>query len=426
MSGAQGKPELSYLARAQHAHLQIRRHRLIFIPRRQATRKEEKSNMKTRAAICFGLNQPWTVEEIDVDEPNELEVEVEMAYAGLCHSDEHLRDGTMEPHAETLEMFGLDSVFPIIGGHEGAGVVTRVGTQVTDLAPGDHVAVCNVPSCGYCFWCVTGRGNLCDRSAAMLAGPSMSDGTWHHHLNGVRLNRNCQLGTFTDRLVCHNRSVLKIDPSVSLRAAALISCGLATGFGSAVTRGKVAPGEVVVVVGCGGVGSGAIEGSRITGAGIIVAVDPIEFKRSSASKIGATHVAVSTEEALPVVRELTHGRMADVVILTPSILYGDLLGPALRLVSKDGRLVCTAAAPTRQETVKLDLFEVVMYNKAILGANYGSSNARVAIPRLLSLYQQGALLVDELVTREYALNETQAGYDDMLAGVNIRGVINFS
>lgn len=382
--------------------------------------------MKIRAAVCTGVGQHWNVKEIDVDEPDDWEVEVKMAYAGMCHSDEHMRDGTMSMPTEVLELFGVKSLFPLVGGHEGAGIVTKVGAHVPNLRIGDHVAMSFAPSCGQCHWCATGRQNLCDLGASVLAGPSISDRTWRYHLDGEPVNRMAQLGTFSEFVVCHHTSVVKIDPHVSLRAAALISCGLSTGFGSAATRGAVRPGEVVVVIGCGGVGSGALQGARLSGARAVIAVDPIELKRSNALSIGATHVAASIDEAMPIVTELTRGRMADVVIMTPSVLYGDLINPALYLVSKDGRLVCTAAAPTDQTQVTLDLINLVMFNKAILGTNFGSNSPRVSIENLLQLYSDGSLIVDELVTREYTLDETQQGYDDMLSGTNIRGVIKFS
>jgi len=154
----------------------------------------------------------------------------------------------------------------------------------------------------------------------------------------------------------------------------------------------------------------------------VVAVDPSAFKRSNARHIGATHDAESIEAAMSIVVDLTEGRMLTWSVMTPAVLYGDLIGPALHLVSKDGRLVCTSAAPSHQTRVTLDLIELVMFNKAILGSVFGSNSPRVSIPKLLRLYEEGRLKVDELVTREYSLDETQVGYDDMLAGSNIRGV----
>ncbi len=381
--------------------------------------------MQIRAAVCSGLDEPWKVEEVEVDAPGPHEVRVQMAYAGMCHSDEHLRTGDMSAPAEVLSVFGVDSMFPMIGGHEGSGTVSEVGPGVESLAVGDHVAMSVIPACGRCVWGASGRQHLCDLGMTILAGPMMSDGQWRHHLDGQKLNRMTQLGTFSESVLANEASLVKIDPGVSLKAAALISCGLSTGFGSAVDRAKVKPGETVVVVGCGGVGSGALQGARIAGARYIVAVDPLPFKVEKAKEIGATHGAASILEANLLLPELTEGRMADVVILTPGVLTGDLIGPAMQLASKDGRVVATAIAPFNQDEVSLNLFNLAMFNQSLLGTVFGSCSPRVQIPNLLRLYQAGLLEVDKLVTQEYTLDQVQNGYDDLAAGTNLRGVVRF-
>jgi S-(hydroxymethyl)glutathione dehydrogenase/alcohol dehydrogenase len=382
--------------------------------------------MRIRAVVCTGLHEPWKVEEVDIDPPGPHEVVVQMAYAGMCHSDEHLRSGDMSAPPEVLEVFGVDSMFPMIGGHEGAGIVAEVGPGVESLAVGDHVAASFIPACGKCFWCASGRQHLCDLGMGILAGPMMSDGTWRYHLDGQNVNRMTQLGTFSESVLANEASLVKIDPDVSLRAAALISCGIATGFGSAVDRAHVRPGETVVVVGCGGVGSGAIQGARLAGARQIIAVDLLPFKVEKARLIGATHGAGSILEANLILPELTEGRMADVVILTPGVLTGDLLGPAMALASKDGRVVATAIAPFNQNEVTLNLFNTAMFNQSLLGTVFGSCSPRVQIPNLIRLYQAGLLEVDDLVTQEYTLDEVQNGYDDLAAGTNVRGVVRFA
>jgi len=382
--------------------------------------------MKVRAAICTGLFEPWTTEDIEIDEPHAHEVKVKMAYAGMCHSDEHLRTGDISAPKETLEFFGADSMFPCIGGHEGAGIVESVGPEVQHLAPGDHVAVAFIPACGVCFWCASGRQHLCDLGMSTLAGPMISDGTWRHHWGDKNLNRMTQLGTFSEYMVVNEASLVKIDPNANLKAAALISCGISTGFGSAADRAKVIPGEVVVVVGAGGVGSGAIQGARLCGARAIVVVDPLESKLERSKKIGATHVASNMIDATFMVAELTEGRMADVVILTPGVLTGDMIAPAAAMGSKDARIVATAIAPFAQDKIELNLFNLSMFNQAILGTVFGSVSPRVQIPRLLKLYEAGLLDIDDLISNEYTIEDVQQGYDDLEAGVNIRGVVAFS
>jgi NDMA-dependent alcohol dehydrogenase len=381
--------------------------------------------MKIRAAVCSGLEEPWKVEEVDIEPPGPHEVLVQMAYAGMCHSDEHLRTGDMSVDPEILPVFDVDSMFPMIGGHEGAGIVTEVGPGVESLAVGDHVAASFIPACGRCFWCASGRQYLCDLGMSILAGPMMSDGQWRYHLDGQKVNRMTQLGTFSDTVLANEASLVKIDTGVSLRAAALISCGISTGFGSVVDRAKVKPGETVVVIGCGGVGSGALQGAKIAGARYVIAVDPIPFKVEKAKQIGATHGANSILEANLLLPELTEGRMADVVILTPGVLTGDLVAPAMALASKDGRVVATAIAPFNQDEVSLNLFNLAMFNQSLLGTVFGSCSPRVQIPNLLRLYQAGLLEIDSLITQEYTLDQVQNGYDDLAAGVNLRGVVKF-
>src|SRR6202453_5071441 len=328
--------------------------------------------MKTRAVVCAGLGEPWKTEEVEIDPPANREVRVKMVYAGMCHSDEHLRTGDIGAAPEVLQAIGVPSMFPVIGGHEGSGIVTEAGENVTQVAVGDHVAVSFIPSCGTCHWCASGRQNLCDLGMFTLAGGMISDGTYRYHLAGENLNRMAQLGTFADEMVCHENSLVKIDPWSNMKAAALISCGISTGFGSAVDRAKVKPGETVVVIGCGGVGSGAIQGARIAGARTIIAVDPVPFKLEKAKEIGATHTAATPLEAQFMLPELTMGRHADVVILTPAVLHGDLIAAACQLGSKDARIVVTAIAPWQQMDVQLNLFSLAMFNQAVLGTGFGS------------------------------------------------------
>src|SRR5580700_6023756 len=381
--------------------------------------------MKTRAVVCLGLDEPWKLEEIEIDPPANREIRVKMVYSGMCHSDEHLRTGDISAPPEVLEMIGVKSMFPVVGGHEGSGIVTETGTNVTQVAVGDHVAVSFIPSCGTCHWCASGRQNLCDLGMSTLAGGMISDGTYRYHLGGENLNRMAQLGTFSDEMVCHENSVVRIEPYANMKAAALISCGISTGFGSAVDRAKVKPGETVVVVGCGGVGSGAIQGARIAGARTIIAVDPVPFKLDKAVEVGATHVAASILDAQMMLPELTMGRNADVVILTPGTLKGELIAQACACGSKDARIVVTAIAPFDQMDVQLNLFNLAMFNQAILGTVFGSQSPRVQVPNLLNLYESGALEIDELITQEYTLDQVQQGYDDQAAGTIIRGVVAF-
>lgn len=381
--------------------------------------------MKTRAAVLWGTHQDWKIEEVEVDPPQQGEVLVRWLAAGMCHSDEHVVTGDMVVPEEIRVAMGLPDNFPMIGGHEGAGVVEAVGPGVTTLQVGDHIAASFIPACGRCSWCASGRTNLCDLGAAVFAPGQISDGTDRHRVGGKGISMLAKLGTFAERTVIHESSAVKVDPSLPPMAVALVSCGVTTGFGSAVNRADIRPGDTVVVVGTGGVGINAVQGARVAGAKVIVAVDPVEMKQKFALDVGATHAVGSMEEAQPLVTELTHGVMADAVILTPGVMYGDLLAPALTLTAKGGTCVVTAVAPMTQMTADINLFELAMWQKEVRGVLFGAGNPRYDIPHLLGLYGSGQLKLDELVTQTYTLDQINQGYQDMRDGKNIRGVIVF-
>jgi S-(hydroxymethyl)glutathione dehydrogenase/alcohol dehydrogenase len=203
----------------------------------------------------------------------------------------------------------------------------------------------------------------------------------------------------------------------------LVSCGVATGWGSATKRADVRPGETVVVVGIGGIGINAVQGAAMAGAKRVIAVDPLEFKREKAMEFGATHTFASMEEAMPEVMELTQGQMADKVIMTPGVLYGDMMALGTGLAGKGSTIVVTALGPITQTESSVNLFELAMWQKEIKGTIFGSLNPRADIPNLLSMYQEGTLKLDELITKTYPLAEINDGYAAMRDGTNLRGVI---
>jgi S-(hydroxymethyl)glutathione dehydrogenase/alcohol dehydrogenase len=381
--------------------------------------------MKARAAVLHGIGQDWQVEEIEVDPPKAGEVLVDWSYAGLCHSDEHFVTGDMVPTDEMLAMMGVQSFFPVIGGHEGAGIVAEVGPGVTTVKPGDHVSASFIPSCGRCRYCSTGRQNLCDLGAGAMLKGMITDGTSRHRVGSEDITMMAKVGTFAELSCVAEASVIKVDDDLPLAAVSLVSCGVATGWGSACQRADVAPGDTVVVVGIGGIGINAVQGARMAGAKRVIAVDPVEFKREKAMELGATHTFASMADAIQPVTEMTWGQMADKVIMTPGVMYGDLMAEANMLTGKGGTMVVTAVAPITQDSAAINLFQLAMYNKEIKGTIFGSLNPRADIPRLLSLYREGQLKLDELITREYPLEEINVGYQHMRDGVNIRGVIKY-
>ncbi len=380
--------------------------------------------MKTKAAILRGTNQDWDVVDIKVDDPKTGEVVVEWMAAGLCHSDEHMITGDMVPPEEAWESLGIDNLWPMIGGHEGAGVIAAVSPGVSSVEVGDHVSASFVPSCGRCRYCSTGRQNLCDASGGTFRKGMITDETSRHRLeDGTELNMLAKLGTFAHHTCVAESQVIKVEKDLPLEAVALVSCGVATGFGSATERGNVQAGDTVVVVGTGGIGMNAVQGAKLAGARHVIAIDPIEFKREKAMEFGATHVFASMEEAFPQVQEMTWGHMADKVIMTSGVLYGDRMQLGTVQAGKGGTIVVTGIAPITQTESSVNLFELAMWNKEIKGTIFGSLNPRADIPRLLGMYREGQLKLDELVTKTYSLDEINEGYRAMRDGENIRGVI---
>lgn len=387
--------------------------------------------MKCRAATLRGVGADWEIREIDLDPPRDGEVLVRMAVAGVCHSDDHFATGDLAPTPELAELmraggFPVPDSFPLIGGHEGAGVVEQVGPNVTSVKPGDHVAMSFIPACGTCRWCVSGHSYLCDAGASLSEKEMPTDGTCRRHLEGQDLMAMCQLGTFAEYVVVSEKSLVRIDESVPFHAAALVSCGVSTGWGSGSTAVGTQPGDTVVVIGTGGVGLNAVQGARAAGAKYVVGVDPVEFKRDSAKVFGATHTSPSAEEAIDLVKDITAGVMADRVVVTAGVVHTDLIPTAMTLTRKGGTCLLTGITPMHELTVPVSLLDMVNFAKQLKGMLFGGMNPRTSIPMLLSLYQSGALKLDELVTRRYRLDQINEAITDLHEGRNLRGVIEFA
>ncbi|WP_396903780.1 NDMA-dependent alcohol dehydrogenase [Mycolicibacterium phlei] len=390
--------------------------------------------MKTMAAVLRGVGVDWEVTEIELDPPRTGEVLVKMAYAGICHSDEHFYTGDSVPPSDMEEMMRAAGVdvpdwFPMLGGHEGSGIAEEVGPGVTSLKPGDHVAISFLPACGSCRWCATGYTYLCDVGANLYSKDMTTDGTRRRHVAGPDgpedLMAMMQVGTFSEYVVASERSLVKIHDWIPLEAASLVSCGVTTGFGSGSAAAGTQVGDTVVVIGVGGIGMNAVQGARIAGAKHIVAVDPNEFKREIAPSFGATHTAVDAGSAIELVKEITWGVMADRVILTPGVVPPDLVLTAMMLLRKGGTCVLTGMAKVTDLMVPMSLPDMVSSCKTLKGVLYGEMNPREAMPRLLSMYEAGTLKLDELVTRRYKLDDINEAMKDLRAGRNIRGVIEF-
>ncbi|OBF86280.1 alcohol dehydrogenase [Mycobacterium sp. 852002-51163_SCH5372311] len=382
--------------------------------------------MRSRAAILHDVGGPWSVEEFELDAPRAGEVLVQLAAAGLCHSDDHILKGDMSAPNEVLRSLGLPTMFPMVGGHEGSGIVREVGDGVTDFAVGDHVVMTFVAVCGQCRWCATGMEYLCDQGMGTMVPGMPTDGTFRHHTaDGRPLGHLAKVGAFAEYTVVSANSLVKIGPELPLVPSALLSCAIPTGYGSAANRAGVRGGDVVVVIGAGGIGTGAIQGARINGAAQIIAVDPVEFKQKSARLFGATHSAASIAEALDLVRGLTYGVMADAVVVSPSLITADDVRDALQLTRKGGTCVLTGMTSQLTRSVNIDLQDFILMNKTLAGTIFGSCNAKADISRLARLYESGQLQLDEMITRRYRLDDINDAYADLLNGEIVRGIIDY-
>jgi len=362
----------------------------------------------TRAAVCRAPGQPWEITELELDEPKANEVRVKIHAAGMCHSDDHIQKGDAPMR------------MPVVGGHEGAGVVDAVGDGVTRVKVGDHVVFSFIPACGKCRYCSTGRQNLCDEGKN--AGTGMfPDGTFRFHQDGVDFGGLCVLGTFSQYTVVSEYSVIQIPEDLPFDVASLIGCGVPTGWGSAVHAAGVQAGDTVVIFGAGGVGSNAVQGAAMAGAERVIVVDPVEFKRDMATVFGATHTFATAEEATDFVIQSTWGELADHAIITVGVLHDEVIHNAINIVGKSGQVTITAVG---NGWINENPGLLIGYQRRIQGAIYGACNPLVDVPRLVSLYRSGQLKLDELITRRYKLEDVNQGYQDMLDGKNIRGVIN--
>ncbi|MFR9728874.1 NDMA-dependent alcohol dehydrogenase [Saccharopolyspora sp. MS10] len=371
--------------------------------------------MQTKAALLHEPGQDWSIEEIEVGDPAAGEVRLRLAATGLCHCDEHLRTRAVPVPP-----------YPVLGGHEGAGVVTEVGAGVTGVREGDHAVLGFLPGCGACRPCSAGMRNLCEQGAGPLTGRAVADGTHRVTHRGRPVAPMCLLGTFSPHVTVHQSSVITIEDDIPLETAALLGCGVATGWSSATEVGATRPGDAVVVVGAGGIGINAVQGAVAAGAHVVAAVDPAAFRRGKAVEFGATHAFASAEEALEPLRDITWGRLANTTILTVGEPRGDQLGEALALTARGGQVVVTALADMTTTETRIGAFELALPRERVRGAIFGGTSPRTQVPRLLELYRRGSLKLDELVTRTYALDEINKGYQDVREGRTLRGLVRYT
>jgi alcohol dehydrogenase (nicotinoprotein) len=362
--------------------------------------------MKTRAAVLRKGGTPWEITEVDLDEPKAGEVLIRMEAAGLCHSDEHIRNtGTAR--------------LPLVGGHEGAGVVEKIGPNVTRVKEGDRVSCSYIPVCGICRYCSTGKQNLCDRGLYAGVG-CLPDTTFRFHQNGEDLGGMCVVGSFSQYAVLSEWSCVKIEDYVPMEIAALVSCGVTTGFCSAIYAGDVRPGETVVVFGTGGVGMNAVQGARYAGGKNVIAIDPVQYKLDRATEFGATHTFSDPVKAKEVIIELTRGQLADKVICTVGEMDNEVVKAAVDMTGKAGTIVITGVG---YYDMVLPGGILIGYHRRMQGSLFGGANPLYDIPMILGLWHAGDIKLTELIDRRYTLDQINEGYQDLMEGRNLRGVI---
>ncbi|MBW1885865.1 MAG: Zn-dependent alcohol dehydrogenase [Deltaproteobacteria bacterium] len=359
-----------------------------------------------KAAVMRANNAPLEIEDIDIENPGPGEVLLKTAASGICHSDLHVIKGD------------LPMPPPCVLGHEPAGIVEEVGEGVTDFVPGDHVIGCITNWCGVCKFCTGGRPYLCPTQFAGRpegAAPRLSKG-------GDPLMQFANLSSFAEKMLCPERSLVKIREDMPLDRASLIGCGVTTGLGAALNTVRIPAGASVVIIGCGGVGLAALQGARIVGAGKIIAVDNHPWKFDIATKLGATDCVDSSDgDAVAAVHELTGGG-ADFVFecigLVPTVQQ------AIAMTGRGGTTVLVGVVPIT-EMVPFSAADLTLQEKNITGSYMGSNRFRFDMPKYIEFYLDGRLHLDEMISSRIKLDEINDAFDLMRKGEAARQVIVF-
>ena len=359
-----------------------------------------------RAAILEEVGKPLVVyDDVELAGPKQGEVRVRIGATGVCHSDLSFQNGT------------LPWPLPAVLGHEAAGEVLEIGEGVRGLAPGDHVVISWVPMCGTCFFCSHDQAHLC--SAYRTTFGKMDDSTSRLTRAGVELWHGVNTATFAEETIVRDNQLVKIPDDVPFDVAALIGCGVLTGVFAALNTASVRAGERVAVIGCGGVGLNVIQGCRVAGASVIVAIDPVESKREAALRFGATHVC-APDEADELTKQLTDGVRPDAVFEV--VGKTALQRMAWDLVRPGGRAVMVGAAPMLEEA-SFPAVGFLVHEKRALGCYYGSCNPRRDVPKVIELMRAGKLDLQGLVTQTGSLDDVNDAFAAMEAGTALRTVL---
>ncbi|MGI9023187.1 MAG: Zn-dependent alcohol dehydrogenase [Acidimicrobiales bacterium] len=367
----------------------------------------------SRAAVLTALTQPLELrDDVEVEAPHAGEVKLALAASGVCHSDLSMRDGI------------LPIPLPAVLGHEGAGVVTEVGPGVTDLAVGDHVVVSWVPQCGRCYYCGRGQPQLCQEADAVLFSGGLLDGHPRMRSGGAELFQMTACGTFATETVVPATGAVAVPADLDPSLAALLACGVLTGVGAALNTATIVEGDVVAVVGCGGVGLNVIQGARIAGAAVIVAVDMNPSKLALAETLGATHVVdAGRGDPVSAVMSLSGERGADVAFEV--IGLGPTIDQVVAMTRRGGQAVLVGIPAMDVMFTVPAMVGLVVAEKTIKGCWYGSADVHRDVARLVDLHRDGRLMLEELVSRRIGLDDVNEALRAMAAGEVARSVIVF-
>ena len=361
-----------------------------------------------KAAVCYEFAQPLVIEDLEIDAPHAGEVQVKIAATAICHSDVHLIRGDWGA-------WGIQP--PLVAGHEAAGVVTMVGEAVKRVQPGDPVLVTLQRSCGVCYFCSLGSPFMCEGKFALSTESRL------RNRQGQALRHGVSTAAFAEFAVVHQSQVVKLPADMPLDRACLLACGVITGYGAVTNTAGVEPGSSVVVIGAGGVGLNSIQGAALSGANPVIAIDILDSKLEAARGFGATHTLNARQDDVTArVRALSDGRGADYVFVT--IGSEQAVSQGFGLLRRLGTLVLVGM-PREGACAPLPIGQFVYDGQRILGSNLGSTRLGVDIPRLVRLYQEGRLKLEELITARYPLEGINDAIESMERGEALRNVIIF-
>jgi S-(hydroxymethyl)glutathione dehydrogenase/alcohol dehydrogenase len=369
--------------------------------------------VKTKAAVAYAAGQPLVIEEVDLEGPKAGEVLVEIKATGVCHTDEFTRSGA-DP----------EGLFPVIFGHEGAGVVVDVGPGVTSLKKGDHVIPLYTPECRQCKSCTSHKTNLCTSIRATQGQGVMPDGTSRFSIGGKKIHHYMGCSTFSNHTVLPEIALAKIREDAPFDKVCYIGCGVTTGIGAVINTAKVEPGANVVVFGLGGIGLNVIQGARMAGANMIVGVDINPAREALARQFGMTHFVNPKEvkgDVVPYLVELTKGGADYSFECVGNV---DLMRQALECCHRGwGESIIIGVAGAGQE-IKTRPFQLVT-GRVWKGTAFGGARGRTQVPQIVDWYMDGKISIDPLITHKLPLNRINEAFDLMHSGESIRTVIEF-